>query len=246
MKRKTGRVSLDKLIHCLTKINHFGMYWEKSPSFTDWEIRSYFSEENLHEKNIYSFLMERDLMRSGKLKKDIKYIGEKTPLNIFHIRKILKWFPDALVLFIYRNPIDVLRSEVNKKRKPDYFLTKNNPLYPYGLVAFVFFEWLLATLIALYNNNVNKNNFFVVSYEQLSSHQKESILKICSTIDIDYNESLCVFKKIASSYQGGKGESFWYPPMFVSLIYRFLLNPLSVLLDRKALNAEHVLAPKRH
>ena len=85
------------------------------------------------------------------IEKDIKYIGEKTPLNIFHIRRLFKWFPNAQILFIYRNPIDVLRSEVNKKNKPDYFLAKDNPLYPYGLVVFVFFEWLLAALIALYN-----------------------------------------------------------------------------------------------
>ena len=33
LKRKTGRVSLDNLIHCLTEGNHFGMYWEKCQSF---------------------------------------------------------------------------------------------------------------------------------------------------------------------------------------------------------------------
>jgi len=246
MKRKTGKVSLDNLIHCLTKINHFGMYWEKTQSFTTQEIRNYFSTANLNEKNIYNFLMERDLMRSGKLKKDIKYIGEKTPLNIFHIRQILKWFPGALVLFIYRNPIDVLKSEVNKKMKPDYFIAKGNPFYPYGLVVFVFFEWLLAALIALYNNTAHKKNVLVVSYEQLSSNQIESLLKICSAIDIDYKESLCEFKKIASSYQDGNAGKYWYPPKFVSLIYRFFLGPLLGLLDRKALNAEHVIAKKRH
>jgi len=246
MKRKTGSVSLDGLIHCLTQINHFGMYWEKSQPFTVKEIRSYFSTENVDEKNIYKFLMERDLSKSGKPKKDIKYIGEKTPLNVFHIKQILKWFPDALVLFIYRNPIDVLKSEVNKKMKPDYFIAKGNPFYPYGLVVFVFFEWLLAALIALYHHTVHKKNVLVVSYEQLNAHQKESLQKICSVLDIDYSENLCVFKKIASSYQGGKNASYWYPPKFVSLIYRFLLNPFSKLLDRRALNAEHAMAKKRH
>jgi len=245
MKRKTGKVSLDNLIHCLTKTNHFGMYWEKNQSFTTQEIRNYFSTENVDEKNIYNFLMERDLSKSGKSKKDIKYIGEKTPLNIFHVKQMLEWFPDALVLFIYRNPIDVLRSEVNKKMKPDYFIAKGNPFYPYGLVAFVFLEWFLAALIALYNHTVHKKNVLVVSYEQLSAHQKGSLLKICSAIDIDYTESLCVFKKIASSYQDGNAGMYWYPPKFVSLIYRFFLGPLFRRLDRKALNAEHALAKKR-
>jgi len=235
MKRKIGSVSLDNLIHCLTKINHFGMYWEKSQPFTVKEIRSYFSTENVDEKNIYKFLMERDLSKSGKPKKDIKYIGEKT-----------KWFPNALVLFIYRKPIDVLRSEVNKKMKPDYFIAKGNPFYPYGLVVFVFFEWLLAALIALYNHTVHKKNVLVVSYEQLSVHQRETLLEICSALDIDYSENLCVFKKIASSYQGGKDASYWYPPKFVSLIYRFFLGPLFRRLDRKALNAEHALDKKGH
>ena len=241
MKRKTKAVSIENVINCIQAGNHFGMYWQKNRHFPQNEIHKYFSNKRLDGKNIYEYLLEHSLQASGKNRKKIKYLGEKTPLNIFHTRQLLKWFPEAIILYIHRNPIDILRSEVNKKNKPDYFLSKDNPLYPYGLVIFVFFESLLAALIALYNNTVNKNNLFVISYEQLSSHQKESLLKICSAIDIDYNESLCEFKKIASSYQGGKAEMYWYPPKFVYLIYRFLLNPLSGLLDKVSLNNQHIL-----
>lgn len=245
LKRKKGQVTLDNLVHCLTMGNHFGIYWELCRPFTDQEIRTYFSTRDLTEKNIYKFLMERDLLSRGNHKTDIKYIGEKTPLNIFHTRRLFKWFPYAKILFLYRNPIDVLKSEVNKESKPDYFLAKDNPLYSWGLALFVFFEWLLATLIALYNNYVHKEKFIIVSYKQLSSHQRASLRKICSAIEIDYDDTMCVFKKIGSSYQDGKETAYWYPPKFVTLIYELFLNPLYNLLNGVSLNNKHALVEIR-
>lgn len=241
MKHKTGRDALDKLIYCLTKINHFGMYWKKSPSFAAQEIRNYFISRSLNDKIIYEYLIHRDLQASGKNSTLIKYVGEKTPLNIFHTKRLFKWFPDATVLFLFRNPIDVLRSEVNKENKPDYPLRKGNLFYSYGLTIFVFFEWLLAAVIALYNKAIHKEQFIVISYEYLTSHLELTVYRICSDIGIEYSVDLCEFKKIASSYSAGKNNEYWYPPKAIKFLYKLCLQPLRLILNTVSLNSKHTM-----
>ena len=241
LSRKTKKASLDNLICCLTKIEHFGMYWEKSRSFDVQEIKDYFNSKDINDKVIYEYLIHRDLQEKGKHKNLIKYVGEKTPLNIFHVGRLFKWFPNAKILFLYRNPIDVLRSEVNKSDKPDYPLGKKNPIYAYGLVVFVFFEWLFAAIIALYNKYIHKDKFIGISYGALTLQQKKSVASICSEIGIEYSDDLCIFKKIASSYSEGERKQYWYPPKAVKFVYKLCLQPLCTMLNKKALNSIHAL-----
>jgi len=236
-KRLTSRnisPTLDDVFNCIRSNKNFGMYWRKTSQFTFSEIESYFRDKLVNEKNIYLYLIEHDYKFSGKHKINVNYIGEKTPLNIFHVRKLFKWFPNAKILFLYRNPIDVLKSEVNKSHKPDYPLKKKNPLYPYGLMMFVFFEWLLAAVIALYNATTNKENFIVISFEKLTAHQVSTVQKICSMLDIRYDEDMCEFKKIASSYLDGGEKSYWYPPKWVVFLYALCLHPLRSLLNNES------------
>ena len=99
LKIKNEQITLDDLLNSFTKGKHFGMFWELDRSFTAQEINRYFSNRELNEKNIYQFLMEHDLSKKNKPRTDIKFIGEKTPQNIFHIKRLFKWFPDAMILF---------------------------------------------------------------------------------------------------------------------------------------------------
>lgn len=240
LRHKTNRVKLDNVIDCITRGNHFGMYWEKNRYFPQQEIRNYFINRSLNDKTIYEYLIQHDLLASGKNHTRIKYVGEKTPLNIFHTKRLFKWFPDATMLFIFRNPIDVLRSEVNKKNKPAYPLRKGNLFYSCGLMIFVFFEWLLVAVIALYNKAIHKKKFIVISYEYLTSRQESTVYGICSAIGIEYSLDLCEFKKIGSSYSASGEKSYWYPAKWIVLLYTVFLNPVRRILNRVSLNAKHI------
>lgn len=154
------------------------------------------------------------------------------------MRQLFKWFPEAIILFIHRNPINVLKSEVNKKNKHDYFLSKDNPLYSLGLVIFVFFEWFFAAIIASYNKVIHKDKFIVISYEHLSFYKTSSVQKICSALEIEYEEDLCEVEKIGSSYSDGKKKEYWYPSKWIVLLYTIVLQPLHGRLNRVSLNNE--------
>src|SRR3989344_1618223 len=136
---------IDQVMKSLRRRDNFGTYWRRGNKFIEQEVMSWFCDRRMDEKSIYEYIIHHDYAHNAPDKPHIKHLGEKTPSNIFHVGRILKWFPDATILFIYRNPIDVLKSEVNKGHKPDYPLSKSNPLYAYGLIAYVFTEWLLAS-----------------------------------------------------------------------------------------------------
>lgn len=233
--QKSQKPTINDVAHCLQRGNHFGDYWERNPGFPANEIEKYFTNRSLNEKNIYSYLFEHDIHVKRKDKNLIKYVGEKTPLNIFHLRKLYKWYPDAYVLFIYRNPIDVLKSEANKPYKPDYPLKRENPLYSYGLVIFVFFEWLSAALLAVFNKMVHKEKFIIISFEQLASNCKSAVRIMTSVLKIEYSEDLCTVNKIGSSFSRGEDMSYWYPPRWIVLLYSLFLHPLRILLNRVSL-----------
>jgi len=140
-------------------------------------------------------LIDFDLRSGNKQTATIRYVGEKTPLNIFHVGTLFKWFPEAIVLFIYRNPILVLQSEVNKRQKPDYPIKKSNKFYAYGLVVFVFLEWVLASVIGVIYKYRRNQNFIIVSYEQLALSCADSVRAISRAVDIEYSDDLCEEKK---------------------------------------------------
>lgn len=130
----------------------------------------------------------------------------------------------------------MLKSEVNKRNKPDYPLNKENTLYVYGLVVFVFFEWLLAAVIAFCNKAMHKDKFIIISYEFLTSRQELTVYRICSAIGIEYSAGFCEFKKMDSSYSTVGKKPHWYPPKWIVLLYTLFLSPLGCLLNRVSIN----------
>jgi len=82
-----------------------------------------------------------------------------------------------------------MMSAVNKEHRPDYPLKRNNLLYHYGIVLFVFFEWLGSALIALFNKFVRKEKFMIISYERLVSHRQSTVSRITSALNIEYFEN---------------------------------------------------------
>ncbi len=217
--------SIIELRKCFNAGNHFGIFWDKHKEFIDSDLSIFFKDKPITEKNIYSYLMERDAYAGNKDKDALQFLGEKTPLNIFHISRLSKWFPESQFLIIYRKPIDVLKSEVNKKEKPDYFFKKSNPLYSMGITVFVFIEWFFAALLTIHNKKKLSTRLSIISYEQLRKRQPQTIKKICGAVGIQYTEDLCVYKKIGSSYSKLPISQQWEPPQPTNLLFSVFFRP---------------------
>ncbi|MBW2058230.1 MAG: sulfotransferase [Deltaproteobacteria bacterium] len=228
--KRAGKFTLDELVCCLQGTGHFGTYWRRGIQFPAREIAEWFGQVEINERSIHRFIIEKDYMENGGDKERVKYMGEKTPSNVFHLKRLFRWYPEATVLFIYRNPVDVLRSEVNKACKPDYPLPKGSLLYPYGLAVYVFCEWLAGAIIAVYYRLKRGDSLLIVSYEQLCCRTREITRRICGKIGVPYARGLCKVERIDSSYSRGTGRPHWHPPGWISLFYRISLAiPIRIL-----------------
>jgi len=228
-KKTIKTITPKELYSCLTELNHFGMYWIKNPDFKENEVEEYFRNRKIREKDIYEFLFRHDLQLTDKNKHNVKYLGEKTPANIFHLCKIFSWFPEAKAVFIFRNPINVLKSEANKERKPDYPIKKSNPLYNFGIILFVFFEWILSSIIALYYRKVMGEAFIIVNYESIIESKHTVIKNLCDQLKIDFFNRIYEVDKIDSSFSTKQGKIFWSPSTHIKIVFsslNFLFNRL--------------------
>ncbi|MCB2141257.1 sulfotransferase [bacterium] len=228
--RKHKDLTSQDIYRCLTEMDHFGMYWQKNPYFNKEEVDCFFERKQITEKNIYKFLFEHDLKLSGKAREQIKFIGEKTPLNIFHLPKLIKWFPEAIFIFIYRDPFNVFKSEANKIEKTDFPLGKTHFFYQFFIMLFVLFEWLAASTIALHYKKSMKSRFIIVGYEKLITSKHNTIKSICKVLGINYSEKLIKVRKIGSSFEPGR--KVLTPPLYVKPLFK-LLKPIFLLLNLK-------------
>lgn len=235
-KQIDGQYGLDDVVECILDGKHFGTYWRRENGITDAGIREWFKGRDVSEENIYKYLIEHDVSRYGDGKEvGITLRGEKGGSNIFHLNELLEWFPDASVIFMYRNPLDVLKSEVNKGSKPDYPLNKRNPLYAYGLVPAVFLIWALGAMNVLRYKR-KYNNIHLVSYEQMVKRLDEVTRTITALCGVEYSERMCNVMKEDSSFNSGEVASYWNPPGWVMALYSILLNPLRKKLDSQSIH----------
>lgn len=233
-----------EILECLCRPDNFGTYWRRQNEFSERGLREWFQDKPTEDRNIYQFIIQHDYLRRVSGKPRLKYLGEKTPSNIFHVGEILGWFADATVLFIYRSPLDVLKSEVNKGHKPDYPLKKSNPLYAYGLVAYVFLEWLLAAVLALAHRHRCPNNVVFISYDFMNHDVQGVIRRVAGILDIPYAPEMCQVEKVDSSLSGDATDAVWTPPRWIAWMYGAFLSPIMMLLDRRAVHNDARYLPR--
>ncbi|MEW6331327.1 MAG: sulfotransferase [Pseudomonadota bacterium] len=246
LRRKHGKkpeYRIEEVVDCLRSGRNFGTYWRRKNEFPDPEIETWFRDRRVDDKGIYEYIVRHDSVASASGKRRLRYLGEKTPSNVFHIGTLLDWFPDAVLLFMYRNPVDVLKSEVNKGFKPDYPLSKSNPLYAHGLVVYVFAVWLLAAVIALFYKARNRDSIHFISYDYMAGNVEDVAQRLAGKLDIPYLPSMCQVEKVDSSMAQAAPGNLWTPPSWIAWLYRITLFPLMAKLDRRSLHHETPNAP---
>ncbi len=101
--------------------------------------------------------------------------GDKTPLNVFYLKKISKVFPNAKYIHIIRNPYDSIYSYINSKLYDNY---KDATL-----------RWVSAVKLSK-KFGENRNEYLEIFYEDLVSKPETEIKKVCSFLNIAFEENM--------------------------------------------------------
>lgn len=123
-----------------------------------------------------------------------KIPGLKTPENEFYAHRIFSNFPKTKFIHVVRNPLDVAVSLKGAKDK--WWGGKINYLSHIRL-------WKNSAQLALSNSKLYPQNYLVIKYEDVVQNQKETILKVCNFLEVDFEPQMLAMK----NHPGWKGHN---------------------------------------
>ena len=114
------------------------------------------------------------LQKSGK-----KFFIDKTPRYFFIIPELFKLLPNATFIFLLRNPLAVLASELSTYVKEDWdVLSLFNP------------DLIQAPKLILEGIELLKDKAITIHYEELVQYPEENIARLCLQLGIKFNKDM--------------------------------------------------------
>lgn len=186
---KIGNLKKDKNVKALVdKIFEkkiFGSFWRGGNLNDKERLLDKFISSDRSFKSLFHIILEEDRAKHQKA-----IGGEKTPSHLYHVDTILKWFPEAKVLHILRDPRDVLSSDIHKDVKPDYPVSKKNIFYNIGIFLAVIYNWSNAVKLDKRYKTSYPSNYKLVKYEDLLHNHRNCVGEICTFLGVDFSENM--------------------------------------------------------
>lgn len=143
-------------------------------------------------EKIYQKLLEIYLNKKGKT-----IIGDKDPKNIEFVQQLYKYFPQATIIHLIRDPRDVVLSRTKAA------WSAHRPLWLHAMIY-------NSQILTGRKNGIRlfKKNYLEIKYEELISNPKDPLKRIVKNIGLEYEESMLNFSKSGSELMD-ESEKQW-------------------------------------
>jgi len=133
------------------------------------EVKQLLDNTDRSHRSFFCVLMECFRNQSGK-----SFWCEKTPRHLYHVKKILEFFPNAKIIHIVRDGRDVANSLRKVYWRESNLLTQAH-------------EWVLNAKIGLaLNKRLPKERFLTIFYEDLLTTPEDVLSVTCKFIGVKY------------------------------------------------------------
>jgi len=129
---------------------------------------------------------------------------EQTPFYVFYIGEILKFYPNAKIINMIRDPRDVLLSQ-KRKCKRQFYGTTNIPI-PLKESFRTWLNYHPVTISKLWNASIsaahkysNNNQVYFLRFEDLVEDPEHQIHKLCNFIGIPFGKHMIEVPQVGSS-----------------------------------------------
>ena len=129
-----------------------------------------------------------DLYANGKAIR-----GDKTPAHIHSVPTLLKWYPDAKIIHMLRDPRAIFVSE-KRRQKIEYttlpyrVMGRSDFLLDLFLSSFISITWLRITKLHFKYQQKYSHQYRLCKYEEMIGHSEIVIRDLCKWLEIDFNE----------------------------------------------------------
>jgi hypothetical protein len=119
--------------------------------------------------------------------------GDKTPAHIHSVPTLLKWYPRAKIIHMFRDPRAIFVSE-KRRQKIEYttlpyrVMGKFDFLLNFFLSTFISITWLRISKLHLMYKKKYADQYRLYRYEDLLNRSEIVIKDICKWINIDFDD----------------------------------------------------------
>ncbi|MBU2649364.1 MAG: sulfotransferase [Bacteroidetes bacterium] len=142
-------------------------------------------------------------------KEDIRLIGDKNPAYSLYIKRIQQLYPGSKFIYINRD-------------YRDNYLSLIRVNFEVPVVPLVVYRWKFAYRQFRKLQKQNPGRFYYLRYEDLVEDAQEHFARLCSFLDIPYNEEVFDFHRKKQELESAYGNSDE-----LKYIHQSLLNPIS-------------------
>ncbi len=141
-------------------------------------------------------------------KQQILVLGDKNPVYLLFIKKILKIFPEAKFVHLVRDYRDNILSMMKINLEAHIF-------------ASLAYRWKVFNKKVINFKQLYPQQFLTVKYENLVNDSSNSLKEICEFLNVDYNPLMLDFHKLYDEYKNV------YPQEFIIKYFSSLFQPLT-------------------
>ncbi|WP_179133949.1 sulfotransferase family protein [Halobacillus massiliensis] len=116
------------------------------------------------------------------------YVGDKDPKNIELLHLIKKYFPGAIIIYMVRDPRDVIVSRMKAE------WSRGRSIY-----AHIFAYKAQSLLAKKYGQMLFNENFIKVSYEKLLKEPESILRPLCEHLGVEYTNTMLKFQQSAKN-----------------------------------------------
>jgi len=199
LKGKNDKNFSEQIVDLIYNVDIHGTFWKdyRTLNISKKIIKNRFEASDGSLNALISILLDEYRVLENKQRAGVKY-----PLHFSKADILKQWFPDAKILFLYRDARAVCASKVNdeatviRKQKAGFL----SFLVHYGTLGIFIFEYIWSSsFFAKYKNALN---IYPVCYENLLLDPGKEVRKICEFCEIPFEQKMLNAVGKPSSHNG--------------------------------------------
>lgn len=135
-------------------------------------------------------------------------LGEKTPAHLRYVPTIMKWFPEAKIIHMMRDPRAIYTSEVRRRLEKSL----SPPYRQLAKIPFLLKLFLLGQVTVTWRDGLKRwrkhaelygDSYRLVRFEELVSDPESGIPALCRWLDVEYQNQMMAQNVVSEGFQSG-------------------------------------------
>lgn len=195
--------NLSKLVDDMFQAKFIGTYWKLlSQGRLNIDRQALFKnikDSDKSERSIYQIIMK---MHGGI--KEPAILGDRTPSHLYHVPKLLEWFPNSKIIQTARDPRAIIASQLKRLLKrmnpgPAFLLIRS--MYALIIVIYLTLSWNSAARRYFRYKKRYPHNYYLVKFEGILGNPEDEIMRLCDFLEMPYHPDMLSPDAVGSSYE---------------------------------------------